>query len=127
MDEIARIFGLGVTRGSIAGALSRYGLKRDPKPKRPAPPPRAPRPQRAPYREPPPIEALHLAPPAPKAETTGPSGRIWTTRQKGECNWPLGEPNADMHYCCRPSAPGGQDAYCPAHRRKAYYPQKKAS
>jgi hypothetical protein len=44
--------------------------------------------------------------------------RVWTTREPGECAWPVDGEGATTRSCCHPTAPG--KSYCAGHAEAMY-------
>jgi hypothetical protein len=114
--ETARLIGAGATRNAVLGKTQRMGWikPRPSEPKAPDPPPRRPREAtRSVFRRPPFFRDIPL-PPLREARVRS-IPKPWTERERGECAFPVGEPDRpDLQLSC--CAPSGAAAYCRAHR-----------
>jgi GcrA cell cycle regulator len=135
-SQIAARIGNGCTRNAVIGKVHRIGLpgRAQPAPRhrktilkpgnRPIPPTvmplrRAIRPSVAPLKRLP--MSVYIWPVDPGDQPRG-AGEAVLSLRRGECHWPVGNPNdTDFHFCCRLISDDSR-SYCEGHSRMAHAP-----
>jgi GcrA cell cycle regulator len=129
--KIAKEIGIE-TRNAVIGKVHRMGLQRN-KPSNPSKPPKPSKPTVIKVR----VHVRKAATPVrvasrlprriakPPKTVRGSTPRLWTTRKRGECAFPVSGDGADTYSCCAPIYTTLNFPYCKAHLKVMTQPRNK--